>query len=125
MDQNAPITPEPVTTAPMQEKQKFTLAPTISLLTGFLAHILLTYSFFADMKVWVGALLGFISALVAVFSGARAKKTAPKSLAGKIGRFLGWLYILGAIILIALVILITIGVIGGLGGLLGKLGLGG
>jgi hypothetical protein len=120
MDQNAPVTPVPV-----EEKKKFTLAPTISLITGFLAHILLTYSFFADMKVWVGALLGFVSALVAVSSGARAKKAAPKSMAGKIGRFLGWLYIIGAIILIVLVVLVTIGVIGGLGDLISKLGIGG
>jgi hypothetical protein len=120
MDQNAPITPTPV-----EEKQKFTLAPTISLLTGLLAHIFLTYSFFAQMKVWVGALLGLLSAFVAILSGARAKKAAPKSMAGKIGRFLGWLYILGAIILIVLVVLILVGVIGGLGGLIGKLGLGG
>jgi len=119
MDQNAPITP-----APVEEKQKFTLAPTISLLTGLLAHFVLTYSFFAQMKVWVGGLLGFISALVAVLSGARAKKAAPKSMAGKIGRFLGWLYILGAILLIVLVVLILVGVIGGLGGLISKLGLG-
>ena len=41
MDQNAPLTP-----APIEEKQKFTLAPVISLLTGLLAHIILTYSFF-------------------------------------------------------------------------------
>lgn len=106
MDQNAPLTP-----APIEEKQKFTLAPVISLLTGVLAHIVLTYSFFAQMKVWVGALLGFLSALVAVISGARAKKAAPKSTAGKIGRFLGWLYIIGAIVLVILFIVgIVLGV---------------
>jgi hypothetical protein len=128
MDQNAPITPapEPAPEKPIIEKpaQKFTLAPTISLLTGILAHGLLVYSFFAQMKVWVGALFGFISALVAVISGARAKKLAPKSGAGKVGRFLGWLYIIGAILLVALVVLVLVGVLSSLGGLLSSLGLG-
>ena len=127
MDQNAPITPAPEQKPePVIEKpaQKFTLAPTISLLTGILAHGLLVYSFFAQMKVWVGALLGFISALVAVISGARAKKLAPKSGAGKVGRFLGWLYIIGAVLLVIVVVLVLIGVLGGLTSLLGSLGLG-
>lgn len=125
MDQNAPLTtPEPEPT-PVQEKKKLSLAPIISLLTGFLSHILLIYSFFADMKVWAGALLGLISALVAVVTGRRAKKEAPKSFAGKLGRFLGWLYILGAVILVVLVVLVLVGVIGGLSGLISQLGLGG
>ena len=122
MDQNAPIeSPEP---ANVTEKKKFSLAPVISLLTGILAHGLFVYSFFAPMKVWVGALLGFLSALVAVVSGAKAKKQASQSGAGKLGRWLGWLYIIGAVLLIILVIMGLVGGISLFGGLLQTLGIG-
>ena len=114
---------EAVTADPVDAKKKTTLAPVISILTGIFAHGLLFYSFFADMKVWAGALLGLVSALLAVIYGARAKKERKGSALGAIGRFLGWIYLIGVLVLIILVILIVVGVISGLGGLVSGLGL--
>ncbi len=114
---------EVIKAEPVEGKKKTTLAPVISILTGIFAHGLLFYSFFAEMKVWVGALLGLVSALLAVIYGARAKKERKGSPLGMIGRFLGWIYILGVVAVVALVILVIAGVIGGLGGLISGLGL--
>lgn len=114
---------EVVKAEPIDGKKKTTLAPVISILTGIFAHGLLFYSFFADMKVWVGALLGLVSALVAVISGARAKRERKGSPLGAIGRLLGWLYLLGALAIIILVILFFVGLFSGLGWLVSGLGL--
>lgn len=98
----------------------------ISLITGLLSHGLVIYSLFAPMKVLTGAILGFISALVAVISGGNARRAYKQigqknSGMAKFGRFLGFLYIIVVIVIIVLVVLgITLGIAGLAGLVSGK-----
>jgi hypothetical protein len=90
----------------------------VSLITGLLSHGLVLYSLFAPMKVLTGAILGFISALVAVISGGNARRAfkqigKPNSGMAKFGRFLGFLYIAIVVLVIVLVVVgITLGIAG-------------
>lgn len=114
---------EVIKAEPVEGKKKTTLAPVISILTGIFAHGLFIYLSVLEKRFFVGALLGLVSALLAVIYGARAKKERKGSALGAIGRFLGWIYLIGVILIIALVILFIAGVIGGLGGLFSVFGL--
>jgi hypothetical protein len=117
MDQNLPVaTPEPEPKPEPIVEPKPVLAPEpvksftsgiISLVLGLLTWVVALFSGLLDISFLLAGIISFVSAILAIFFGARAKKENPGSKAGKAGRFLGWLYIIA---LLAIVIGLILGV---------------
>jgi len=110
MDQNAPITtPEPVPGSASTNG-------TISLVTGILAWVLTIIFRILDLPTWIAGILAFVSAILAIVFGSKAKREDPSNRAGKTGKLLGWLYI---ILIILGIVLLVAGLILGVSALAG------
>jgi hypothetical protein len=121
MDQNLPVTtpepeptPEPVVEPIVESKADLTPEPVksftsgiISLVLGLITWVVSLFSGLLDINFWFAGVIAFLSAVLAIFFGAKAKKQNPASKAGKAGRFLGWLYVIA---LLALVVGLILGV---------------
>jgi hypothetical protein len=105
MDQNSPIT----TSEPVQKSGS--VNGIISLVTGILAWILTIIFMILDFPTWIAGILAFISAILAIVYGNKAKREDKTNRAGKTGRTLGWLYIiLGIVGVILLVLGLVLGI---------------
>ncbi len=110
MDQNAPITtPEP---AP----KSGSTSGIISLVTGILAWVLTIIFRILDLPTWIAGILAFVSAILAIVYGGKAKREDPSNRAGKTGKLLGWLYI---ILIILGIVLLVAGLVLGISALAG------
>lgn len=115
--------------APAPQKKKFSLSALLSLIFGILSYILLFFHSLMDMKLIWAIILAPLTSLIAVITGARAKHQIRKGdglVSGKklanAGLWLGWIYIIGEILLIVLAIIISGGIISGISHLLGGIG---
>ena len=111
--------------------KKFNLAALLSLLTGILAYLILFLHSLVNMKILLALFLAPISALLAIFSGARAKRLIRKGEGLVTGRkmantglWLGWIYIILSILLMVLAVVIFGGIVSGINQLLGVIGIG-
>jgi hypothetical protein len=121
MDQNLPVTtpepeptPEPVLEPIVESKPVLAPEPVksftsgiISLVLGLITWVVSLFSGLLDINFWFAGVIAFLSAVLAIFFGAKAKKQDPASKAGKAGRFLGWLYVIA---LLAIVVGLILGV---------------
>lgn len=115
MDQNAPITtPEPTPEPIVEPKTELVPEPKpvvsstngiISLVTGILTWVIFFFRGTFNISVILAGVIAFISAVLAIFFGARAKRENRASIAGKIGQILGWIYIVGGILVILAIVL--------------------
>lgn len=92
------LAPEPVKT--------FT-SGIISLVLGLITWVVTFFWGLLDINFFLAMAIAFLSAVLAIFFGARAKRENPASKAGKTGRFLGWLYVIA---LLAIVIGALLGI---------------
>lgn len=113
MDQNLPVTtpepeptPEPTPVLAPEPVKSFT-SGIISLVLGLITWVVSLFSGLLDINFWFAGVIAFLSAVLAIFFGAKAKKQDPASKAGKAGRFLGWLYVIA---LLAIVVGLILGV---------------
>lgn len=111
--------------------KKINISALVSLVSGILSYALLFFHSLIDMKLTLALFLAPITALIAIFTGARAKRLIRRSgglVGGKkmanTGLWLGWIYIIGIILLIVLAVTIFGGLVSGLNSLLGSIGLG-
>jgi hypothetical protein len=111
--------------------KKFNVSALISLVSGILSYALLLFHSLIDMKMILALFLAPITALIAIFTGSRAKRLIRKSdglLGGKkmanTGLWLGWIYIIGIVLLTILAVVIFGGIVSGINSLLGSIGIG-
>lgn len=111
--------------------KKLNLSALVSLVSGILSYAILFFHSLIDMKLILALFLAPITALLAIFAGSRAKRLIRKSdglMGGKkmanTGLWLGWIYIIGIILLIVLAVTIFGGLVSGLNSLLGSIGIG-
>jgi amino acid permease len=98
-------------------KSSFSIHALLSIVTGILSYLLIFFHSLIDMGFIVAVILAPISAVIAIFTGHKAKRKIRHSegtirgskLAG-VGLFLGYLYIIVAVLFVILALL-------GLGGL--------
>ena len=97
----------------------------VSMIGGILTFLWLPITSLLNTSGWLAVVLSPISALVAVIAGARAKRNIRQSqgeLPGRkmanAGLWLGWIFIIGTILLIILGFTVLGGLIGWVGGLL-------
>ncbi len=97
----------------------------VSMIGGILTFLWLPITSLLNISGWLAVVLSPISALVAVIAGARAKKNIRLSqgeLSGRkmanAGLWLGWIFIIGTLLLIILGFTVLGGLIGWVGGLL-------
>ncbi len=88
-----------------------------SLISGVLAWLWLPITWILDVSGWLAIVLAPISALVAVITGGIAKRNIRQSdgaLGGKkmanAGLWLGWIYIIGSLLLTVIVVIIVLAV---------------
>ncbi len=101
-----------------QPKSSFSIQAILSVVTGILSYLLIFFHSLINMGFIVAAILAPISAVIAIFTGHKAKRKIRQSggaihgskLAG-VGLFLGYLYIIVAVLFLILALL-------GLGGLI-------
>lgn len=84
----------------------------ISLTLGLITWVFTFFSGLLDINFFFAGIIAFISAILAIFFGARAKRENPASTAGKVGRFLGWLYIIAGLAIIVGLILGVSAIVG-------------
>lgn len=103
----------------------------VSMVSGVLSYILLFFHSLIDMKLGLALFLAPITALIAIFVGAHAKKLIRRSdglVGGKkmanTGLWLGWIYIIVTILLIVLAVTIFGSLVSGLNSLFGSIGIG-
>lgn len=113
-----------------KDHKKFNPAALISLLSGVLAYLLLFFHSLINIKTILALFLAPIPALLAIFSGARAKRLIRKGdglVTGKkmanTGLWLGWIYIVVTVLFIVLAVVIAGGLVTGINQLLGSIGL--
>jgi hypothetical protein len=103
----------------------------ISLVSGILSYALLLFHSLIDMKMVLALFLAPITALIAIFTGAHAKRLIRKGnglVGGKkmanTGLWLGWIYIIGIVLLTVLAVVIFGGIVSGINSLLSSIGIG-
>ena len=113
-----------------KDHKNFIPAALISLLSGVLAYLLLFFHSLINIKTILALFLAPIPALLAIFSGARAKRLIRKGdglVTGKkmanTGLWLGWIYIVVTVLFIVLAVVIAGGLVTGINQLLGSIGL--
>lgn len=79
----------------------------ISLVLGLITWVVSLFSGLLDINFWFAGAIAFLSAVLAIFFGAKAKRQDRTSKSGKVGRFLGWLYIIA---LLAIIVGLILGV---------------
>ncbi|PKO01432.1 MAG: hypothetical protein CVU43_13090 [Chloroflexi bacterium HGW-Chloroflexi-5] len=111
--------------------KKINISALVSLVSGVLSYILLFFHSLIDIKLGLALFLAPITALIAIFVGARAKKLIRRSdglIGGKkmanTGLWLGWIYIIVTILLIVLAVTIFGSLVSGLNSLFGSIGIG-
>lgn len=114
-----------------KSSKKINIPALVSLVSGILSYALLFFHSLIDMKLTLALFLAPITALIAIFTGARAKRLIRQGdglVGGKkmanTGLWLGWIYIIGIILLIILAVTIFGGLITGINSLLGSIGIG-
>jgi len=127
MDQNLPVTtpepeptpepeytPEPTYEPIVESKPDFTPEPVkpftsgiISLVLGLITWVVTFFRGALDISFLLAGIIAFISAVLAIFFGAKARRQNAASMTGKIGRFLGWLYVIA---LLAIVVGLILGI---------------
>ena len=125
------LAPKEVTEVEEQKThKKFNLAALISLLSGVLAYLLLFFHSLINMKAILALFLAPIAALLAIFTGARAKRLIRKGdglVTGKkmasTGLWLGWIYMILTVLLMVLAVVVFGGIVTGINQLLGSIGL--
>lgn len=117
--------------AVQKTNKKFNFSALISLVSGILSYALLLFHSLIDMKMVLALFLAPITALIAIFTGAHAKRLIRKGnglVGGKkmanTGLWLGWIYIIGIILLTVLAVVIFGGIVSGINSLLGSIGIG-
>lgn len=117
--------------AVQKTSKKFNVSALISLVSGILSYALLLFHSLIDMKMVLALFLAPITALIAIFTGAHAKRLIRKGngLVGgrkmaNTGLWLGWIYIIGIVLLIVLAVVIFGGIVSGINSLLGSIGIG-
>lgn len=103
---------------PPTPKTSFSIQAIISVVTGILSYLLIFFHSLINMGWIVAVILAPISAVIAIFTGHKAKRKIRQSdgtirgskLAG-VGLFLGYLYVIVAVLVLILALL-------GLGGLI-------
>lgn len=102
----------------------------LSLLSGIFAYILLFFHSLVQIKTLLALILAPLFALIAIFSGARAKRLirrrdgleGGKKMANA-GLWLGWIYIILSILLVVLALVIAGGIVSGINQLFGSIGI--
>ncbi len=114
-----------------QSSKKINIPALISMVSGILSYALLFFHSLIDMKLTLALFLAPITALIAIFTGARAKRLIRQGdglVGGKkmanTGLWLGWIYIVGIILLIVLAVTIFGGLVSGINSLFGSIGIG-
>lgn len=114
-----------------QSSKKINIPALISMVSGILSYALLFLHSLIDMKLTLALFLAPITALIAIFTGARAKRLIRQGdglVGGKkmanTGLWLGWIYIVGIILLIVLAVTIFGGLVSGINSLFGSIGIG-
>lgn len=97
MDQNGPV----LTSEPTPKSAN----GLISLVTGILAWVLSIIFRLMDLPMWIAGILAFVAAILAIVFGNKAKREDPANKAGKTGKLLGWLYLIGIILVVVLLVL--------------------
>jgi hypothetical protein len=117
--------------AVQKTNKKFNLSALISMVSGILSYALLLFHSLIDMKMILALFLAPITALIAIFTGGHAKRQIRKSnglVSGKkmanAGLWMGWIYIIGIILLTVLAVVIFGGIVSGINSLLGSIGIG-
>jgi hypothetical protein len=117
--------------AVQKTSKKFNVSALVSLVSGILSYALLLFHSLIDMKMVLALFLAPITALIAIFTGAHAKRLIRKGnglVGGKkmanTGLWLGWIYIIGIILLTVLAVAIFGGIVSGINSLLGSIGIG-
>lgn len=117
--------------AVQKSSKKFNISALVSMISGILSYALLLFHSLIDMKMILALFLAPITALIAVITGSRAKRLIRKSagqMSGKkmanTGLWLGWIYIIGIVLLTVLAVTIFGGIVSGINQLLGSLGIG-
>jgi len=117
--------------AVQKTSKKFNISALVSLVSGILSYALLLFHSLIDMKMVLALFLAPITALIAIFTGAHAKRLIRKGnglVGGKkmanTGLWLGWIYIIGIILLTVLAVAIFGGIVSGINSLLGSIGIG-
>jgi len=113
MSSESPLVPESVVTEPIdQSKKGFSVYAIVSAITGVLTYLLIFLHSLVDMSFIAAAILAPISALVAIFTGHRAKREIRRSdgnLGGKklanTGLTLGYIYIIIVVLILVLAVL--------------------
>lgn len=126
MDQNLPVTtpePKPTPEPSPEYKTEYTSEPVldpiveskpvlapepvksfatgiISLVLGLITWVVALFWVLLDINFFLAMAIAFLSAVLAVFFSAKAKKDNPGSKSGKAGRFLGWLYIIASLAIV-------------------------
>ncbi len=110
--------------------KKLNFSALLSLLSGIVAYLLLFFHSLVEIKTLLALILAPLFALIAVFSGARAKRLIRRGegrVSGKkmanAGLWLGWIYILLSILLVVLTLVIAGGIVSGINQLFGSIGL--
>ncbi|PKN97666.1 MAG: hypothetical protein CVU42_15355 [Chloroflexi bacterium HGW-Chloroflexi-4] len=121
----------PEESAVQKTHKKFNFSALFSMISGILSYALLLFHSLIDMKMILALFLAPITAFIAIFTGAHAKHLIRKSeglVGGKkmanTGLWLGWIYIIGIILLTVLAVVIFGGIVSGINSLLGSIGIG-
>jgi uncharacterized membrane protein len=96
MDSNTPITtPEP---------ERIGSSPNgmVSLVAGLASWVIFFFNWLIKLPWFLAGLIALVAAILAIVFGTKAKRENPGSRAGKAGRVLGWLYIIGLVLAIVL-----------------------
>ena len=117
-------------TAPQNEtplaSKKLCVPAMVSMISGILTWMLIFFHSLIDMSFLASIIIAPITALIALFTGANAKRKIRRSdglLTGKkmanTGLWLGWIYILICVLIAVLVLILGAEIINGISNLLG------
>jgi hypothetical protein len=121
------ITPEKVEIQDSPKPGKMVCVPAVvSMVSGILTYAVIFLRSLVNMDFIVAIIIAPITALIAIFTGANAKRKIRKSdgtLSGKkmanAGLWLGWIYIITCVLITVLIIILGVGIFQGIRGLLG------